>query len=196
MEKDKQDQFHEGLWKSQEEEQMHITTEEVRARARRYERENVLAHWILVVLTPLAVTWIAHDLYGLLRLHKPLLIATETWLLVTFCYVVWGFLRNGPRRTGKAEPGAQFLKREFEGRRQFFLSARRWILLLVPAVLAAWWGGGPALTAKEMGIKAAWLLRVHQPVTLIVTILVLGFLWFALGNAARKADREIEKLGQ
>jgi hypothetical protein len=67
-------------------------------------------------------------------------------------------------------------------------------LLLLPAVLAAWWGGGPALTAEEMGVKAAWLLRAHQPVTLIVTVLVLAFIWFAMGNAARKVEQEIEKL--
>jgi hypothetical protein len=189
-------QSHEDLWKSQEEEQMNVSTEEIRARARRYERGNVLERWILACLAPLAVAWIVRDLYGLLRLHKLLLMATESWLLITFCYVVWGFLRNGPRRIRTAESCSQFLKREFEGKRRFFLSVRRWILLLVPAVLAAWWGGGPALTAKEMGIKAAWLLRVHQPVTLIVTILVLAFIWFAMGNAARRAEQEIEKLGR
>jgi hypothetical protein len=196
MQNDKPEQSCEYLWKSQKEEQMNISTEEIRARARRYERGNVLEHWILACLAPLAVAWIVRDLYGLLRLHKLLLMATESWLLVTFCYVVWGFLRNSPRRIRTAESCSQFLKREFEGKRRFFLSLRRWILLLVPAVLAAWWGGGPALTAKEMGIKAAWLLRVHQPVTLIVTILVLVFIWFAMGNETRKAEQEIEKLGR
>jgi uncharacterized RDD family membrane protein YckC len=194
MQNNKPEQSYEDLWKSQREEQMNTSTDEICARARRCERGNVLGHWILACLAPLAVAWIVHDLYGLLRLHRPLLIATVTWLLVTFCYVVWGFVRNGPRRMGAAEPSTQFLKREFEGRRRFALSVRRWILLLVPAVLAAWWGGGPALTASEMGIKAAWLLRAHQPVTLIVTILVLVFVWFAMGNAARKAEQEIEKL--
>jgi hypothetical protein len=194
MQNNKPEQSYEDLWKSQKEEQMNTSTDEICARARRYEREGVLGYWTLACLAPLAVAWIVRDLYGLLRLHKPLLLATESWLLLTFCYVFWGFLRNSPRRIRTAESCSEFLKREFEGKRRFFLSVRRWILLLLPAVLAAWWGGGPALTAKEMGIKAAWLLRVHQPVTLIVTILVLAFVWFAMGNAARKAEQEIEKL--
>ncbi len=194
MQNNKLVQSHEDVWKSQEEEQMNISTEEICARARRHERGNVLGYWTLACLAPLAVAWIVHDLYGLLRLHKPLLIATESWLLLTFCYVAWGFLRNIPRRIRTAESCSQFLKREFEGKRRAFLSVRRWILLLLPAVLAAWWGGGPALTAEEMGVKAAWLLRAHQPVTLIETVLVLAFIWFAMGNAARKVEQEIEKL--
>jgi hypothetical protein len=196
MQNNKPEQSYEDLWKSQKEEQMNTSIDEICARARRYERGNVLEHWILACLAPLAAAWVAHDLYGLLRLHRPLLIATESWLLVTFCYVVWGFLRDSPRRIRTAESCSQFLKREFEGKRRSALSMRRWILLLVPAVLAAWWGGGPALTAKEMGIKAVWLLRVHQPAILIVTILVLAFVWFAMGNVARKAEQEIEKLGR
>jgi hypothetical protein len=196
MQNNKPEQSYEGLWKSQNEGQMDTSTDAICARARRYERESVLAHWTLACLAPPAVAWIVHDLYGLLRLHRPLLIATEAWLLVTFCYVVWGFLRNSPRQIRTAESCSQFLKREFEGKRRSALSVRRWIVLLVPAVLAAWWGGGPALTAKEMGIKAGWLLRIHQPITLIVTILVLVFLWITLRNAARKAEREIEKLGR
>jgi hypothetical protein len=196
MQNNEPEQSYEDLWTSQEEEQMNLSTEEIRARALRYERGNVLERWILACLAPLAVVWIVHDLYGLLRLHRPLLMATESWLLVTFCYVVWEFLRNGPRRMRTAESCSQFLKREFEGKRRFFLSIRRWILLLVPAVLAAWWGGGPTLTAEEMGVKAGWLLRVHQPLTLILTIMVLAFIWSALGNAARKAEQEIEKLGR
>lgn len=194
MQKDKQDQFHEDLWKSQEEEQMQITTAEVRARALRYERENVRGYWILLALTPMLVAWIVYDVYDMIHLHKPLLVATTTWLLVTLCYMVWRPLRSGPRRMRPAEPCTQFLRREFEGRRQWALTIRRGILLLVPAVLAAWWGGGPTLRAKGTGIKATWLLRVHQPVALIVTILVLAFVWFAMGNLARKAEQEIEKL--
>src|SRR5713101_4758037 len=132
MQKDKPEQIHEELWKSQEDEPMNITTEQLCVRARRYERENVWAHRGMLGLSPLLVAFILYELYGLLRSGKTLLITTETWLLVTFLYIVWRFLRNGPRRMVPAEPCAQFLKREFEGKRQSVLAARIWILLLLP----------------------------------------------------------------
>jgi uncharacterized RDD family membrane protein YckC len=93
-----------------------------------------------------------------------------------------------------AEPCLQFLKREFEGKRQMTRAIRLLILLLVPSVMVAWWGGGPALSAREMGIKSPYLLRLHEPVSLIVTMMVLVLIWFVLGNEARKLEREIEKL--
>jgi uncharacterized RDD family membrane protein YckC len=194
MQKDEQEQLHETLWKSQEEEPMQMTTAEVSTRARKYERENILVFWLMLVLTPLVVAWIVYDLFHLLP--KPLLFVTETWLLVTFLYAVWSFLRKGPRRMVPAEPCKQFLRREFEGKCQTATTIRRWILLLVPAVLAAWWGGGPALRARQMGIKSPWLSQLHAPLPLAVTILVLAFVWFGCGNAARKAKREMERLDE
>jgi len=179
----------------QEDEPMKIATEQLCIRARRYERENVWARRGMLGLSPLLVAFILYELYGLIHLGKPLLITTLTWLLATFCYFIWRFLRNGPRRMIPAEPCAQFLKREFKGKRQSALAIRVWILLLVPAVLAAWWGGGPALRAKELGIKSAWLLKLHGPVTLLLTISVLALIWFAMGSEARRAEKEIEKLG-
>jgi hypothetical protein len=195
MQKDKPEKFHEELWKSQEEEPMNVTTEQLCARARRYERGNVWAHRVMLGVSPLLAAFILYDLYGMFRLGKTLLITTETWLLLTFCYVIWGFLRRGPRRMVPAEPCAQFLKREFEGKRQAALGVRAWILLLLPAVIAAWWGGGPALRAQQMGIKSAWLLKLHAPVPLIVTVSVIALIWFVMGGEARRAQREIERLG-
>ena len=93
------------------------------------------------------------------------------------------------------EPCAQFLKREFEGKRESWRAARIWILWLHPAVFAAWWGGGPALRAQQMGNKIPWLAKLHAPVPLIVTVSVLAFVWLACGGQARKVQREIEKLG-
>jgi hypothetical protein len=195
MQKDKPEKFHEELWKSQEEEPMNVTTEQLCARARRYERGNVWAHRVMLGVSPLLAAFILHDLYGMFRLGKTLLITTETWLLVTFLYVIWRFLRNGSRRMIPAEPCAQFLKREFEGKRHSALGARIWMLWLLPAVLASWWGGLPALRAQQLGIKSPWLLKLHAPVPLILTMSVLALIWLALGGEARRAQREIEKLG-
>jgi len=89
-----------------------------------------------------------------------------------------------------------FLRREFEAKRQGLLWARRCWLLLIPAMLASWWGGGP-LRGKALGIRPSWwpsLLNQHEP--LIVTSLVVAFVWFTLWKEARKVERETDKLGK
>ena len=43
--------------------------------------------------------------------------------------------------------------------------------------------------------KIPWLAKLHAPVPLIVTISVLALGWLALESEARRAQREIEKLG-
>lgn len=194
MQDAKREQFPQDLWKSQEDEQMDIATEAVRAKARKYERKSVLGHRLMWGLGPLLIALCLYRLFELIRLDKYVLAATMTWLLATSCYVIGGFLRNSPKRMGAAEPCGQFLKREFEGKLQFVRATRLWILLLLPAVLVAWWAGGPALTAKGLGIKSDWLLQVHAPLPLILTLAVLAFIWFAIGNVAKKARQEIEKL--
>jgi lysylphosphatidylglycerol synthetase-like protein (DUF2156 family) len=195
MQKGKPEQIHEGLWKSQEDEPMNMTTEQLCVRARRYERKGVWERRLMLGLAPPLTAFVLYELYGLFRLGKFLLVTTETWLLVTSLFMVWGFLRNGPRRTVPAEPCAQFLKREFELKSQFARAARIWILSLLPAVFAAWWAGGPALRAQQMGNKIPWLAKLHAPVPLIVTVSVLALVWLACGSEARRAQREIEKLG-
>ncbi len=140
MQEDKLQQFHEHLWKSEEEESMELSPEKLCARAHKYERANVASYWMLLALTPFLAAVVIYELARLYAAQKYLLVATECWLLATLCYVAWRLLRGGPRRIGKAEPCVQFLKREFEGKRQFARVIRLWILLLVPAVLAAWWG--------------------------------------------------------
>lgn len=139
---------------------------------------------------------IGYELIHLYLSQKYLLLATSSWLLVTFCYIAWRFLQSGPRRIGKTEPCVKFLKREFEGKRQFARLTREWMLLLIPAVLGAWWGGGPALRAKEMGIRWVWLLQPRKPMQLLVILSVLVLVWLAMGNVVRKATREIERLGE
>ena len=174
---------------------MNITADELCVRARRYERKGVWAHRLMLGLAPLFTAFILYELYSLIHSGKFLLVTTEAWLLATFLYIIWGFLRNGPRRMVPAEPCAQFLKRELEFKSQFARAARIWILLLLPAVIAAWWGGGPAFRAQQMGNKIPWLAKLHAPGPLIVTLSVLALVWLALESEARRAQREIEKLG-
>ncbi len=172
---------------------MQITIDEVRARARRYERENVLFFWVMLGLTPL---FVAAFIYNLVHFRQPWLVAGTAWTLVALCYVVWRLVRNGPNRMVPGEPCVHFLRREFEGKRQGSLWLRRFVVLLIPAILASWWGGGP-LRGKALGIRPSWwpsLLKDYEP--LIVTALVLAFIWFASWREGRKAEREIEKLSK
>jgi hypothetical protein len=194
MQGNDREQSHQDLWKSQEDGPMQITTDEVRAKARRYERENVLVFWAMLGLTPL---FLALFIYNVVRLREPLLVQVGGGLAVaTFCCIAGRFVWKGPNRIVPGEPCVHFLRREFEGKRQGLLWARRWWLLLVPAMLASWWGGGP-LRGKALGIRPSWwpsLLKEYEP--LIVTSLVVAFVWFAFWKEGRKVEREIDKLGK
>ena len=184
---------HQDLWTSQEDEPMQITNDQVRNRARRYESENVLFYWVMLGLTPL---FVATFIYNFVRFHQPWLVAGNAWALVATCYVVWRLVRNGPNRIVPGEPCVQFLRREFEGKRQSSLSVRRFIVLLIPALLASWWGGGP-LRGKALGIRPSWWpspLKEHEP--LIVAALIVVLVWCALWKEGRKAEREIERLSK
>ena len=194
MQGNDREQSHQDLWKSQEDGPMQITIDEVRAKARRYERENVLVFWAMLGLTPL---FLALFIYNVVRLREPLLVQVGGGLTVaTFCCIAGRLVWKGPNRIVPGEPSVQFLRREFEGKRQGLLWARRCWLLLVPAMLASWWGGGP-LRRKALGIRPSWwpsLLKEYEP--LIVTSLVVAFVWFAFWKEGRKVEREIDKLGK
>jgi len=194
MQGNDREQSFQDLWKSQEEGPMQITTDEVRAKARWYERENVLVFWAMLGLMPVFLGWF---IYELVRLREPPLVILGRGLVVaTFCGIAWRLVWNGPRRITPGEPCMHFLRREFEGKRQGLVWARRCWLLLIPAMLASWWGGGP-LRGKALGIRPSWwpsLLKEHEP--LIVTSLVVAFVWFAFWKEGRKVEREIEKLGK
>jgi hypothetical protein len=172
---------------------MQMTSDEVRAKASKYERESVLVYWVVALgLTPLFLTAF---IYNLVRLREPLLIAGTGLALATYCLIAWPLVRNGPNRIAPAEPCLDFLRREFEAKRRGLLWVRGCVLLLIPAVLVSWWGGGPALRAKTLGIQSPWLLSLLRgPAPLIVLALVIAFLWFAFSSQARKIEREINKL--
>jgi hypothetical protein len=47
MQGNDREQSHQDLWKSQEEGPMQMTSDEVRAKASKYERESVLVYWVV-----------------------------------------------------------------------------------------------------------------------------------------------------
>lgn len=193
MREDDPQRAHEALWKSQEDEPVQITTEEVCARARRYDRNNVRSYWVLFGVTAL---FVAAFTLNLVRFRRPWLIAGTAWVLATCCYVGWRLVRGGPVRMAPAEACVLFLRRSFEAQRQRLVWVRRGVISLAPGILALWWGGGPAFGLKAWGIQSSRLLRlVRGPLPLIVLALMLAFVWFAFWWEGKKIDREIEKLG-
>jgi hypothetical protein len=83
-----------------------------------------------------------------------------------------------------------------EGQRNALLQVRRFVSLLIPAIAASWWGGGPAVKARALGIvPSSPLFRFSGgPGPFLIVGLALAFVWFAFGDAAEKAKREIENL--
>jgi hypothetical protein len=195
MHEDDRERSHEELWKSQEEESMRISTEEVCSMARRYERKNERVYWMLVGFTVLIVaTYLRSLIKFLMNSPAPLLIAGTAWVLALFCYVGWT-LRRGPLKMTPSEPCLEFLRRGYDLQRRALLGVRRGLLLLVPGILAVWWGGRPVLGAKTLGIQSARVLRLLAgPTPLIVMAVILSFIWFAFWKEGRKVNREIEKL--
>jgi hypothetical protein len=180
------------LWKSQEEESMELSTELVRAKALRYEKESVAVYWTVLAITPL---FVGAFLYNMFRLNEPWLVAGAGLALTAFVGMVWKVVRTGPTKLVPAEPCAHFLRREFEAKRKGLLCVRTWLLLLIPAVVASWWGDGPELRARALGIHSPSVLNLLKgPAPLIVMGLIVGFLWFAFSHQARKVDLEIENL--
>ena len=174
---------------------MQISTEEVCAIARRWERKNVPVYWVLLGLTAL---FVAADLPGLIRFFinspSPWLIAGNVWMLALCCFVGWT-LRRGPLKMAPAGPCLEFLRRGYEVQRWALLGVRRGVVLFAPAILAVWWGGGPVLAAKNLGVQSARALRLLAgPTPLIVLAVMLAFIWFAFWKEGRKVEREIEKL--
>ncbi len=192
MQRDEREQFHEQLWKIQEEEEMSATVEEICARARRREKFSVTAYWTVLGSTALfAIGFIRN----LIQFRDPWLITGTAWALAALCYVSWRLVRKGPARMLPAEACVQFLRRELEGKRQGYLCIRWLVVLLFPAILASWWGGGPVLRAKALGVQSTSVLQLLRgPVPLVVMGLIITFVWFAFSRQAQKIEGEIEKL--
>ena len=173
--------------------QIKMTTDELCARARSRESENVRFQWLAAV--GLIVFGAAFS-YNVFSNPHPWIRLAQAWLLGLMCFVAWTILREGPRRIRTNENCASFLQREFEWKRKRLLEVRRGLLLFIPAFLASWWGGGPALKAKAWGIDpSSWLFQFSEgPWPFLIVGLVLTFTWFAYGREAEKAKREIEAI--
>jgi hypothetical protein len=187
----------EELWRSQDEEPIQITRDEVRAKTRKYEREGVVIYRVFCVVTPIFVAAFLYGMYNMLRLGKPWLVIGAGFGLIWAGCIAWGLVRNGRRRIQPQEPCGRYLQQLFERKCEGLLWLRRCVLLLIPMVLASWWGGGPELREKTWGVHSPWLLSaLHGPVPLLVIGVVLVFLWWAFSREARRFEREIQQLAK
>ncbi len=76
------------------------------------------------------------------------------------------------------------------------MAVQRFVLLVVPGVVASWWGGGAAIKAHALGLGPSslyyrYLISVWPTVASCVP---LGTVWWAFGVAARKASAEFEEI--
>lgn len=194
MKNDEKERAQELLWKSQEDEQVELATEELRARAVKYERQSVRMFWVVLGVSLLLIAAFTRNL---IHFRELWLILGAAWALLVVCYFAWRVLRHGPNRLHPAEPCVQYLRRELGGKHEGLQSLRLAVLLVCPAIIASWRGGGMVLRAKLMGVTSPWLLRLcGGPAPLIAMALILAFVWFAFSHALRKVDRKIEHLNR
>ena len=175
MQSDEPEPSPEQLWKSQEEEKMTLTLEQVRDRARRRARNDTRVYWGLVIIAPFVVAAYIHNL---MRFHNPWLIAGSAWALAVFGYFVWVSVRQGPPRQTQTEPCLLFARRLLEGRRLWARRMRVVVWLCVPAILSIWWGRRPAV----------------NPAPFLLLVVMLALLWLGMTLEVRRCGREIEKL--
>ena len=186
----------ESAWKSldeREEPMKQMTTEELCAKARWYDQQNVWAHWaVLAVILFLLGSFS----YNVFHITDPWIRLGQAWILGAICLVGFTMLQRGPRRIAANEPCASFLEREFEGKRDGMLNLRRALFLLIPGIAASWWGGGPAVRAKALGIDpSSWPFQFAKgPWPFVIVGLILAFIWFTFGKEAQKANLEVERI--
>jgi hypothetical protein len=186
------------LWRSQSDEPtQNFAREEVRAKARKYEREGVIIYRAFCVVIPIFIAAFLYGMYNMMRLGKPWLVIGSGFGLVWAGCIAWGLVRNGRRRIPAQEPCERYLQKLFERKCQGLLWLRKCTLLLIPMVLASWWGAGPEIRAKTWGFQSRWLISaLHGPAPLLVMGVVIAFLWWAFSREARRFEREIQQLAK
>jgi hypothetical protein len=158
-----------------------IAGEKLCAMARAREKLDSRVHWIAItVATALAGVFA----WNALTVPQTQVRLGQGWLAALLCVFVWTSNLRG--RRGKRlypESGVEtcvaFLQRTLAAQREGYLTLRRNMILIVPAILLSWSGRDPARTS-------VWLFAV------VAVALVLS--WIGFGLAAAKRTREIAGL--
>ena len=172
------------------------TPDQLAAMAHARERESTWGWGLwLALLTGLA----GASAYNAISISQPWARFSQAWMLAWACFLLW-ISRQRPQRASASESSVSFLQREFERKRNAFLSIRRYLFLLIPPIVASFWvGGGQAIRIsrlKALGVNPSSGLYAFAtgPWPFIITGLLLVLIWIAFGQAAKKATRELEEL--
>jgi len=170
-----------------------VDPDELAALARSRQKLNAFVHWTATaVMGSLAAAF----LYHVWSIDQPWIRLGQAWAFGVLAYVFGAELKFGAGRKGVSEPCIHFLECQHEERARGYLRVRRRLWLLLPSIVASWLGGGPIALAKTTGMDTSSLLfrfcAGQGPFVLVGACFIL--VWLALGAAAAKARRDIEKL--
>lgn len=155
---------------------MHITSEEIRKRARKLEREGIAMYWTAWVVIPAVV---AVYVRSLLHLRDPLLIAGIALGLATFLMIAGALVRYRPARISPAQPCLDFVRNRIQAKHRGAMWIRRSLLLAVPAVLCCW--------AARPGAS---------PLPFVAVAVGIAFCWYAFWHEGRRMHRALSALAK
>jgi hypothetical protein len=186
----------ERAWKDQEGEQVQMTLDEIRMRARAVEKKSMRDYWLVLALLAAFMLVAAVRFF---QFSAPVVKMGLAFGIGIFLYIGLRWARNGPPKrlqaTANASSCIEFLRTELERKRERLLEIRLTLLLLFPAGAAGWWGGGGLEIARRLGIDAPWYTRFQEsPAPLVAFAGLLAFMWIGFGKEARAIRQEIEKL--
>ncbi len=156
--------------------EMRLNTDELCAKARFRERENVWFQWMVALV---CLGFGAFFVYRVVTVEQIWLRLASAWMVTLLALMLWVGIRVGSRRTQVGESCAQYMVRELEGSRRTAVAIQRGVVLAMPSALMAWWGSSDALTST-------WRI--------VGVLLVLLACAAGLGKDARKKAREAEEL--
>jgi hypothetical protein len=201
---DENEQRHSGLetpqhvWQSMHREEepemeMRLTTDQLCAKARYHERENVWFQWFVVVV---CLSFGAMCVYEAVIVEQIWVRLGFAWMVVLLALGVGGAIRVGARRIQAGESCAQFMVRELEGGRRTLLALRWGFLLVMPSLLMLVWGGTAAIRARNLNIDPALrrhllLISLWPMVAILLVLLAVGVF---LGREAKKKANQAEEL--
>jgi len=187
-----------GVWQSlhRKEEpgmEMKLTTDQLCAKARYRERENVWGQWFAAVV---CLAFGAACAYWAITMQQIWVRLGQAWMALLVAIALWGTIRRGARRILAGESCAQFMIRELEGSRRTLRAIQWGIVLVLPSVLLFWGGSHRAIRANALHLDAAswryYFLRSPWGVAAPLLALLAG--WAGLGLEARKRTRQADEL--
>ena len=188
-----------SVWQSlhQQEEpgmEMSLTTDQLCAKARYRERENV---WFQGFAGAACLGFGAAFIYGAITMEQIWFRLGLAWMALLTTLSFRGTIRIGSRRMQAGESCAQFMVRELEGSRRTLLALQWGMVLVLPSLSMFWWGAYRAMETRGLRLldPSAWR---HSLLTILWSIvgslLVLLASWAGLGLEARKRARQAEEL--